>query len=75
VERLGGDHDLIARGEILQRAPEHLLADALGVHVSRVEEVDAQFDRALDERAAGLFVQHPRAPFRRAIGHGAEANP
>ena len=73
VEHLGRDHDLIARGELLQRAAEDLLADAARIHVGGVEEVDAVLERALDERTAGGFVEHPRPPLRRAVGHRAEA--
>ena len=68
-------HDLVALREVLQRAADDLLADAARVHVGGVEEVDAVLEGALDERPAGRLVQHPRPPRRRAVGHGAEAEP
>src|SRR6202035_6117982 len=56
---LRGDDDLVATGEILDRAAEDLLAAAERVAVRRVEEVDAGFERALDERTALLFAEAP----------------
>ena len=64
-----------ARAMSLQRPAHHLLAHAARVHVGGVEEVDAVLERALDEGAARRLVQHPRPPGRRAVGHGAEAEP
>jgi hypothetical protein len=67
VEHLGGDDHLVApRPEILQRAPEDLLAPAEGVHVGGVEEVDAELEGPADERAAFLLLQDPFAPAFRA---------
>src|SRR5699024_1900178 len=50
----------------------HFLRDAAGVHVGGIEEIDAGLDRAAVEWLAGVFVEHPAAPFRGAVGHGAE---
>ena len=72
VEDLGGDDDAVARGEVLQRAAGDLFADAVGVHVGGVEEVDAGFQRAADEGPAFLFLQHPVAPLLRAVCHATE---
>ena len=43
---LGGDVDLLLR--LLQELADRPFADAHPVHVGRVEEVDAQFDRAME---------------------------
>jgi len=74
---LGGDDDLVATREILDRATEDLLAAAERVAVRRVEEVDAGFKRALDERAAFLLAQRPGMVTlaASAIAHAAEADP
>src|SRR5690349_10483193 len=56
---LGRDHDLVAAGEILDRAAEDLLAAAERISVRRVEEIDAALESALDERAALLFADAP----------------
>ena len=75
VEHLGGDHHLFAPGQLLDRAAEHGFALATRIHVGGIEEVDAVLDGPLVERAAGGFVQDPRPPVRRAVGHGAETEP
>ena len=72
-ERLGGDHHLVARREVVERAADDLLADAAGVHVRRVEEVDAGVEGSPDEGTAGLLGQDPGAPGGRPEGHRAEA--
>ena len=72
--RLGRDHQLIARGELLDRAAHDLFAHAARVHVGGVEEIDALLDRALQEWPALRLVKHPRAPFACAVGHRAEAD-
>ena len=72
-ERLRGDHHLIARREVGQRASHDLFTDAAGIHVGGVEEVDAGVERTLDERAAGGLGQYPAAPRRRSEGHRAQA--
>jgi hypothetical protein len=57
---LGGDHHLVAPGEVGQRVAEDLLAGAGRVDVGGVEEVDALLERAPDEPAALLGRQRPR---------------
>jgi hypothetical protein len=73
---LGGDHDLVAPGEIPDRAAENLLAVAERIPVGRVEEIDATLQRALDEWAAVLFAEAPGmiALVAPAIAHAAEAD-
>ena len=56
---LGGDHDLVAPREILDRAAEDLLAAAEGIAIGGVEEIDAGFERLLDERPALLLAEAP----------------
>ena len=56
---LGGDDDLVAAGEVLDRAAEDLLAVAERIAVRGVEEIDAGFERLLDERAAFFLAQAP----------------
>ena len=76
VEHLGGDHHPVARrAEILQRAAQDLFAHAERIHVRGVEKIDAQLERAPDERAALFLFEHPLPPTLRAVSHGAEANP
>jgi hypothetical protein len=72
---LGGDDDLVALGEILERPPQNLLARAVGIHIGGVEEVDAELERLLDEGAALLLAKRPAviAALGRAIAHAAEA--
>ena len=63
VEDLGGDHHAVARTpKSFSARPEDLFADAERVHVRGIEEVDAQLERALDERARLLLFEHPLAP-------------
>ena len=71
---LGGDHDLVAAGEILQRPADDLLAGAVGIDVGGIEEVDAEFQRPLDERPALLLVERPGmvAAIGRSVRHAAE---
>ena len=64
IEHLGRDHDLVARGEVTQRAAEDLFADADGIHVGGVEEVDAELERAPDERPRRPLRRAPTAPLR-----------
>jgi hypothetical protein len=73
VEHLRGDHDLVAPGEFLDRPAENFLAGARRINIGVVEEVDPALEGALDERARSLLVEHPLAPFRRAIGHATQA--
>ena len=46
----------------------------LVVDVGRVEERDAAFDGALDDRLGGGLVDRPRSLRRRAVAHHSEAN-
>ena len=54
---LGCDDDLVSTGEILDRTPENLLAAAERMAVRRVEEIDADFERPLNERTALLLAE------------------
>jgi hypothetical protein len=74
VAQLGGDHDLVAVGEVVQRAAEDLLRRALRVDVGRVEEGDPGLEGVPDERAAALLVERPGGvpAGRVAEGHRAE---
>ncbi len=56
---LGGDDDLIPIREILQRASKNLLALANGINIGRIEEINPQLKRFLDDRPAILLVEHP----------------
>jgi hypothetical protein len=57
-------------------AAENLLAGAGRIDVGGVEEVDAGFQRTLDEGPAVLFAEAPRmvAALGVAIAHSAKAN-
>ena len=44
------EHDAVTVGEVLEGAPDDLLAGPVGIVIRRVEEVDAEFDRLPDER-------------------------
>jgi hypothetical protein len=74
---LGSDDDLVSSVEILDRTPENLLAAAERIAVRRVEEIDAGFERTLDERAALLLAEAPGmiAAVAAAVAHAAQANP
>src|SRR3546814_18658979 len=54
-------------------AAEHRLALAERIDIGRVEKGDTALERRLDEGPAGVFIEHPVAPGRRAIGHADEA--
>lgn len=56
---LGGQHDLVAAGEVGQRPADDLLAGAVGIDVRGVEEVDPCLDGLPYEGPAGLLVQRP----------------
>ena len=56
---LGRDDDLVAAGEVGERAAGDLLARAVGVHVGGVEGGDARLERLADERAAGSSSSGP----------------
>src|SRR5205823_4415565 len=72
----GGDDDLVAAREILDRAAEDFLAVAERIAVRRVEEIDARFERLLDEGPALLLGEAPGmiAEIAAAVAHAAEAN-
>ena len=72
----GGDHDFVAASKFAKRAPDDLLAGAVRICVRGVEEVDAQVERLLNERATVLFVERPgmRTPLGHAVRHAAEAD-
>src|SRR5947207_9005844 len=74
---LGSDDNLVSSGEILDRTPENLLAAAERITVRRVEEIDAGFERALDERTALLLAEAPGviAAVAAAVTHAAQPNP
>ena len=75
-EILCGDHGPVARGiEIFQRPAEYFFAHTDRIHIRRVEEIYAQFERATNEGTALFFFEHPRPPVLRAISHSAEAKP
>ena len=73
---LGRDHHLVAAGEILDRPAEDLLAGAERIAIRGVEEIDAGFERLLDERPALLLAEAPGmvAAIAAAIAHAAEAD-
>ena len=71
---LGRDHHLRSLGVFLERAADDLLARALRIDVGGVEEIDALLERLANEGARGLFLEHPFAPFGRAVGHAAETD-
>src|SRR6266581_2052216 len=56
---LGGDDDLLPIREVLQGASEDLLTLPNGIDVGRIEEVDPQLERFLDDRPAVFLVKHP----------------
>src|SRR4051794_36855858 len=51
-EDFSGDDYFFTPCEVVERAPDNLLARAVRVAVGRVEKVDAEFERPLDKRAA-----------------------
>src|SRR6185312_17431091 len=59
-ENFSSDDNTVSRWpKILERASQNLLAHAQRVHVCSIEKIDAQLQRALDERAAFIFFQDP----------------
>ena len=69
---LGGDDRLIPHGVFPHPLAGDLLAHAERIHVRRIEEVDAEFDRAPEE-GSGLFLfEHPGAPGAAPEAHAAE---
>src|SRR6185436_16089114 len=73
MEGLGAHDDVVAPGVLAQRAAEDRLALALGVHVGRVEEVDAELDGPTDDGAGVAFREYPALPRGIAEGKGAQA--
>ena len=73
---LGGEHDLLAAGEVAQRAAGDLLAAAAGVDVGGVEEVDARLEGVPDERPGRVLVEDPlvAAAGRVAPAHAAQGD-
>src|SRR3984893_11666141 len=55
----GCDDNLVAAGEVPNRSPKDFLAAAKGIPVRRIKEVDAAFERPLDERTALRLVDAP----------------
>src|SRR5438876_11560657 len=74
MKHLRAHHDFLAARELAQRAAENRFAFAVGVVVRGVEEVDAELERASDDRPAARLVQHPRLPTGIAEAEGAEAD-
>jgi hypothetical protein len=68
--------DLVAAREILDRSAEDFLAVAERIAVRGVEEIDACFERLLDERPALRLGEAPGmiAEIGAAVAHAAEAN-
>ncbi len=54
---LGGENDLVAPGEVLDRLADDLLAASGAVSIGRVEEVDAGLKGLLDDVPAGVRAQ------------------
>jgi hypothetical protein len=77
VVDLGRQHEIGAVGVLRQGAAEDLLAGTSRVDVGGVEEVDARFQRAADERAGGGLVEIPVVVARpgKAEAHRAKADP
>src|SRR5262249_18476497 len=73
---LGRDHDVLATREVLDRPAEKLLARAVGIDVGGIEEIDAAFERALDEGATLLLIEGPGmiAAISHTVAHAAEAD-
>ncbi len=73
---LGGDHVLIARGQLAQQRAHDTLAGALPVHIGAIEVVEPLLDRRLEDRSGLVDVQRPvalMASARLAEVHRAEA--
>src|ERR1700722_14399460 len=68
--------NLVAAGKVPDCATEDLFAVAERITVGGVEEVDAGFERLLDEGFALLLAERPGviAPVAAAIAHAAEAD-
>jgi hypothetical protein len=57
---LGGDDNFVATTDLTEGAADDFLARSTRIGVGRIEKVDAQLDRARDNRPAPLFIQGPR---------------
>jgi hypothetical protein len=73
---LGRDDDLVAAREILNRAAEDFFAVAERIAVRGVEEIDARFERLLNEWPALLLREAPGMvpEIAAAVAHATEAN-
>src|SRR5580704_12583220 len=73
---LGGEHDIVALREFLERPPHDLFAGANRINVRRVEEIDPGLERLGDERTTVALIECPRLRFarRRAIAHTAQTD-
>jgi hypothetical protein len=74
---LGRDHDILAADELLERPADDLLRRAVRIDVGGVEEIDAEFERLLDQPPALFLIECPwmRAAVWNAVGHAADAQP
>src|SRR5674476_929898 len=73
---LRGEDDFVTVREILQSTADDLFTGAIRVDVRGIEEVDACFDRLLDEGPALVLRWTPRvvAAFRISEGHATKGN-
>jgi hypothetical protein len=72
----GRDHQFVAR-QILDRHAQHLLGQAIGIDVRRVDEGDALIERRLHQLRATSPMLQRADDFPEAVaakGHGAEAD-
>ena len=73
---LAGEHDILAlHAETLEGTPDELLAGAVCVNVSGVDEVHPELESAGDDRLSLLFVREPLMKIREdlAKAHAPEA--
>src|SRR5262249_50482559 len=77
VKDLGGNDHLLASREILERAAENLFALADGIAIRGIEEIDAGFQRLLNERAALFLAECPlvEAAIATTIAHATKTEP
>ena len=76
----GRDDDLIAHGHLFQMRAGDLLAEADGVHVGGIEEIDAGVERDAEVLARIFFIDVPalgaQRPIRQiaaAVAHASQA--
>jgi hypothetical protein len=76
ADNLGGDDNLVAAREILDRPAEDFFTVAERIAVRSVEEIDARFERLLNEWPALLLREAPGMipEIAAAIAHATEAN-